>query len=76
VTVCLIAANVVVYLLEIRHGGHFFSGPTNEVTVRWGAIPYEFTHPGDHCGLVSVPTTEGTAGAVVWATPAPSPPPG
>jgi len=65
VTVCLIAANVVVYLLEIRHGGHFFSGPTNEVTVRWGAIPYEFTHPGDHCGLVSVPTTEGTAGAVV-----------
>ena len=64
-TVCLIAVNVVVYLLEIRHGGHFFSGPTDKVTVRWGAIPYEFTHPGDHCGLVSVPTTEGTSGAVV-----------
>jgi len=52
VTVCLIAINVVVYLLEIRHGGHFFSGPSDSVTVRWGAIPYEFTHPGDHCGLV------------------------
>jgi len=60
VTVCLVAINVVVYLLEIRHGGHFFSGPTDNVTVRWGAIPYEFTHPGDHCALVGLPSGEGT----------------
>ncbi len=59
VTVSLIVINVVAYLLEIRHGGHFFSGPTNEVTVRWGAIPYEFTHPGEHCALVAVPSGEG-----------------
>jgi rhomboid family protein len=64
VTVCLIAINVVVYLLEIRHGGHFFSGPSDSVTVRWGAIPYEFTHPGDHCALVSIPSSEGAAGAI------------
>ncbi len=63
VTVCLIAVNVVVYLLEIRHGGHFFSGPSDSVTVRWGAIPYEFTHPGDHCGLVGA--GEGATATVV-----------
>jgi membrane associated rhomboid family serine protease len=57
--VCLIAVNVVVYLLEIRHGGHFFSGPSDKVAVRYGAIPYEFTHPGDHCALVSLPSGEG-----------------
>jgi membrane associated rhomboid family serine protease len=59
VTVALIVANVIVYLLEIRHGGHFFSGPSNSVTVRWGAIPYEFSHPGDHCALVTEHTPEG-----------------
>ncbi len=64
VTVCLIAVNVVVYLLEIRHGGHFVSGPDDSVTVRWGAIPYEFTHPGDHCGLATVPSAGVTTGAV------------
>ncbi len=63
-TVCLVALNVVAYLLEIRHGGHFFSGPSDSVAVRYGAIPYEFTHPGDHCALVSIPSAEG-AGAVV-----------
>jgi membrane associated rhomboid family serine protease len=64
VTVALIVINVVVYLLEIRHGGHFFSGPDNSVTVRWGAIPYEFSHPGDHCGLVIEHSPEGLASAV------------
>ena len=47
VTILLLAINVVVYLLEIRHGGSFFSGPTEQVAVRWGAIPYELTHPGE-----------------------------
>jgi membrane associated rhomboid family serine protease len=44
-----VIANVVVYLLEIRHGGSFFGGPSQGVAVRYGAIPYELTHPGSHC---------------------------
>jgi hypothetical protein len=39
VTVALVAINVVVYLHEIRHGGSFFGGPTDNVAVRYGAIP-------------------------------------
>src|SRR6476646_9698634 len=54
VTVALVLANVVVYLLSIRHGGSFFGGPTDSVAVRYGAIPYELTHPGAHCELASV----------------------
>jgi membrane associated rhomboid family serine protease len=64
VTIVLIAINVVVYLLEIHHGGSFFGGPTDSVAVRYGAIPYELTHPGKHCGLVSVHTPEGIASIV------------
>jgi membrane associated rhomboid family serine protease len=64
VTVALVAINVVVYLLEIRHGGSFFGGPTDSVAVRYGAIPYELTHPGSHCGLVSVQTLQGPASTV------------
>ena len=51
VTVGLILANVVVFLLSIRHGGSLLSGPDNGTVVRYGAIPYELTHPGDECGL-------------------------
>jgi membrane associated rhomboid family serine protease len=51
VTVALILANVIVYILEIRHGGSFLSGPSNTVAVKYGAIPYELTHYGKHCGL-------------------------
>jgi membrane associated rhomboid family serine protease len=47
----LVLANVVAYLLEIRHGGSFFSGPSEGVAVHYGAIPYELTHPGEHCYL-------------------------
>ncbi|HEX3433643.1 MAG TPA: rhomboid family intramembrane serine protease [Solirubrobacteraceae bacterium] len=54
VTAVLVAINVVVYLLEIRHGGSFFGGPSDSVTVHYGAIPYELTHPGKHCDVVSV----------------------
>jgi membrane associated rhomboid family serine protease len=53
VTVALIALNVFVYLLEIRHGGSFFGGPSDSTTVHYGAIPYELTHPGSHCDFVS-----------------------
>jgi membrane associated rhomboid family serine protease len=54
VTALLILGNVVVYLLAIRHGGSFFSGPSQQELVKYGAIPYALTHPGKHCGLATV----------------------
>jgi membrane associated rhomboid family serine protease len=51
VTIALIAANVVVFFLQVRSGGTLFGGPTERTVVDWGAIPYEFTHPGDNCDL-------------------------
>ena len=51
VTVALIAANFIVYILAVRHGGSFISGPTEFQEVRYSAIPYALTHPGAHCGL-------------------------
>ena len=44
VTVGLILANVVVYLLAIRHGGSFFGGPSGFEAVKYGAIPKALTH--------------------------------
>ena len=64
VTVVLVAINVVVYLLEIRHGGSFFGGPSDSVTVHYGAIPYELTHPGKHCDVVTVPGVQGAVRSV------------
>lgn len=61
VTVVLVAVNVIVYLLEIRHGGSFFGGPPDSVAVHYGAIPYELTHPGSHCDLATVAGAEGGA---------------
>ncbi len=52
VTVALILANFVVYLLAIRHGGSFISGPDTQEVVKYGAIPYALTHPGVHCAEV------------------------
>src|SRR3954463_3909011 len=80
VTIAIVVINVIAYLLEIRHGGSFFGGPSDRTAVRWGAIPYEITHPGDHCELVTHSFPEGTASAVycqgqagVSGTPAPQP---
>ena len=64
ITVALVAINVIAYLLEIRHGGSFFGGPTDSVAVHYGAIPYELTHPGKHCELASVQTAEGVFSTV------------
>jgi membrane associated rhomboid family serine protease len=44
VTVTLILANVVVYLLAVRHGGSIISGPDTHEVVRYGAIPAALTH--------------------------------
>ncbi len=80
VTIAIVLINVVVYLLEIRHGGSFFGGPTEQTAVRWGAIPYELTHPGDHCELITHALPGGSASAIVCqgqhgvtGTPAPQP---
>jgi membrane associated rhomboid family serine protease len=56
VTVALIAINVIVFLFLQQPSG--FSSVNNETVVKYGAIPYELTHPGRHCGLepVEVPT--------------------
>jgi membrane associated rhomboid family serine protease len=51
VTIALIVVNVVVYLITVRHGS-LWSGPDGDTVVHYGAIPYEFTHPGKHCDLV------------------------
>lgn len=65
VTIALVAINVVAYLLAIRHGGSFFGGPSEGVAVHYGAIPYELTHPGRHCELLTRQSPEGTLSAVV-----------
>jgi membrane associated rhomboid family serine protease len=67
---------VIAYLISIRNGGSLLGGSTATVSVHYGAIPYEFTHPGDHCDLVSgVFTTQiacqGQPG--VFGTPDPQP---
>jgi len=48
VTVALIAINVVVYFLLQKHTGGIFSGPDNLNVVKYGAIPCELSHPGQH----------------------------
>jgi rhomboid family protein len=52
VTVALILANVVVYLLAIRHGGSLISGPATSEVFKYGSIPAALTHYGAHCAEV------------------------
>jgi len=49
VTVALIAINVFVFLFLQHPTG--FSSVDNTTVVKYGAIPYELTHPDKHCGL-------------------------
>ena len=51
VTIALIAANVIAYLLAIRGGGSILNGPTAMTIVHYGAIPYRLTHLSSHCDL-------------------------
>lgn len=55
---------MIAYLLEIRHGGSFWNGPTEGVAVHYGAIPYELTHPGKHCELVTQQSPSGLLSGV------------
>ena len=52
VTALLILTNFVVYILAIRHGGSFISGPDTQEVFKYGAIPFALTHPGAHCAEV------------------------
>jgi membrane associated rhomboid family serine protease len=53
VTVGLIIANFVAYILAVRHGGSFISGPDLQTVVHYGAIPWALSHNlGEHCRLV------------------------
>jgi rhomboid family protein len=54
VTVGLIVVNFIAYILAIRHGGSFISGPDIHEVVKYGSIPYALTHYGKHCGVVTV----------------------
>ena len=47
VTIAFIVINVIVYFL-LQKGG-IFAGPDDGIVVEWGAIPYEFTNPGNEC---------------------------
>jgi membrane associated rhomboid family serine protease len=52
VTVGLILANLIVYILAIRHGGSFISGPSAAEEFKYSAIPYALTHGCGHSVLV------------------------
>jgi membrane associated rhomboid family serine protease len=52
VTLALILANVVVYLLAVSHGGSIISGPVTSEVFKYGAIPDALTHYGAHCAEV------------------------
>ena len=53
VTLGLVLANFVIYILAISHGGSFISGPDLHEVVKFGAIPFALSHNlGEHCGLV------------------------
>ena len=61
VTIALIVANFVVYILAIRHGGSFINGPTALEEIKYGAIPDALTHPGVMCAEVVRRTATGTS---------------
>jgi rhomboid family protein len=55
VTVAIIAICCFVYFI-LQKGG--ISGPPSSQVVKYGAIPFEITHPGEHCQLVNQSTIE------------------
>jgi membrane associated rhomboid family serine protease len=68
VTVTLILINVVVYILTIRHGGSFISGPGATEVVKYGAIPFSLTHSGAHCAEFGQSTVLGTQAVGVFCS--------
>ncbi len=45
-------ADVVVYLLSVVHGGSFFGGPSRDVALRHGLVPFELTGGGRHAQTI------------------------
>jgi len=75
VTVAIIVANVIVYFFLQKHTGHGLArlnDVSDQNVTRWGAIPYEFTHPSQHCDLVTDATGQS---AIACGTHASSQPP-
>jgi membrane associated rhomboid family serine protease len=56
VTIALIVINAFVYLFLQKKSGIDFSGNSLDQSslTHYGAVPYEITHPGDHCDFVQV----------------------
>ena len=74
VTIALIVINVIVYFV-LQKGG-IFGGPDDGIVVDYGAIPFEFTHPGNDCVAVAQQIACGTSGELAQALgDAPSQPP-
>ena len=74
VTVAIIVINVIVYFL-LQKGG-IFSGPDDTIVVNWGAIPFEFAHPGNDCVVAGQQIACGTPAEITSAgLPHPSQPP-
>ena len=57
-TVLLVAINVVMFFGF--QGAYFNDADFDKKVVEYGAIPYEITHPGDHCAATGDPNAEGT----------------
>jgi len=51
VTIALIVLNVIAYFVAQKGG--ILSGPSDGGVVRYGAIPYEITHPGKECAIAA-----------------------
>ena len=71
VTLALIIANVVVYLLTVVHGGSLWSGPDAREVLRYGVVVHALTHgtapanaisPGQPCS----PRCSSTARCSSW----------
>lgn len=64
VTIALIIINAFVYLFLQKKTGLDFSGNSldQDALTHYGAIPYELTHPGDHCDFVQGVVCEGQPG--------------
>jgi rhomboid family protein len=61
ITIAIVLANVVVYLLSIRHGGSFLGGPNLSTVADNAAIPRDFTHYGEYCTVRSVAGQSGAS---------------
>jgi membrane associated rhomboid family serine protease len=74
VTVTLIALNVAMYLFfQDAIASPWFNTPDEQNVIDYGAIPYEFTHPGDYCELVQGGIAcEGQPGVTGTADPQPA----